>query len=88
MIYLAKSGRLEDTIDYSLIYSRTRKIMEDGVPVHLIEDLSFQLLKAIFQVSNEIQEIEVEIRKPQVSLEGVLDYSAVRIKRHRSDLLD
>lgn len=74
---------LEQTIDYSRVYSVVRQI---------VESTSFRLLEALAEaiahellVDFDVIEVGVRVRKPAVQLGGPLDYAAVEIWRRRSE---
>ena len=73
---------LTKTADYSLVFDATRQI---------VESTSFRLLEALAEaiahellVNFPVQEVGVRVRKPQVPIEGTLDYAGVEIWRQRS----
>ena len=74
---------LEQSVDYGKVYSAVRQI---------VESTSFRLLEALAEaISHEIlvdfpaDEVTVRIRKPEVLLDGPLDYAGVEIHRQRSN---
>lgn len=80
-------GHIFNSVDYSQVYAKTRDIMENtSPPTALIEQLGFRIIRVVLDHWALIDEVDVEIQKPQVSLPGVLDCAAVRIKRSRSDM--
>ena len=74
---------LEQSVDYGKVYGAVRQI---------VESTSFRLLEALAEaIGHEIlvdfpaDEVTVRIRKPQVQLEGPLDFAGVEIHRRRSN---
>ena len=72
---------LERSVDYGKVYTAVRQI---------VESTSFRLLEALAEaISHEIladfavDEVTVRLRKPEVQLEGRLDYAGVEIRRQR-----
>jgi len=74
---------LESTIDYGLVYRAIRPI---------VEARSFKLLESIAEAISDdllarfdVIELVVRVRKPEVKLDGPLDYAGVEITRGRSE---
>jgi dihydroneopterin aldolase len=73
---------LEKSVDYAVVFDAVRQI---------VESTSFKLLEALAEaVAHEllvdfpVQEVGVRVRKPQVPIDGTLDYAGVEIWRRRS----
>lgn len=79
---LKKAGqtdRLEETIDYSRVYQIVEEIViEDEYTI--IEALAESIAQTLLSHLN-IQEILVRVRKPHVSIHGILDSVEVEIVR-------
>jgi len=74
---------LELSVDYGRVYDAVRQI---------VESTSFRLLEALAEaISHElladfdVTEVVVRVRKPEVRLDGPLDYAGVEIHRQRAD---
>ena len=74
---------LELSVDYGQVYECVRQI---------VESTSFRLLEALAEaISHElladfdVTEVVVRVRKPEVRLDGPLDYAGVEIHRQRAD---
>lgn len=72
---------LARTVDYSSVYATVRQI---------VESTSFRLLEALAEaIAHElladvsVSEVGIRVRKPEVDLDGPLDYAGVEIWRHR-----
>lgn len=77
------SDDLNDTIDYTKIYSAARDAME-GTPAQLLEALAQQIADAALQ-DDKVESVWVRIRKPHIALPGMVDYLGVEITRGRDD---
>ena len=78
------SDDLTETVDYSEVHKRVRKIAE-GDPFDLIEAVAERIAASILESHPKIEAVRVKVKKPDVRLEGtVLGGSAVEILRHRS----
>jgi dihydroneopterin aldolase len=74
---------LQLSVDYGRVYDAVRQI---------VESTSFRLLEALAEaISHElladfdVAEVVVRVRKPEVRLDGPLDYAGVEIQRRRED---
>jgi dihydroneopterin aldolase len=74
---------LELSVDYGRVYDAVRQI---------VESTSFRLLEALAEaISHElladfdVTEVVVRVRKPEVRLDGPLDYAGVEIHRQRAE---
>ncbi len=72
---------LEQSVDYGKVYDAVRQI---------VESTSFRLLEALAEAIShelladfEVNEVTVRVRKPEVRLDGPLDYAGVEIQRQR-----
>lgn len=76
------SDDLERTVDYRDVYAATRAVVE-GPPVDLIEALAESIATRLL-ADTPAAEVVVRVRKPDVRLDGPLDYAAVEIRRTRA----
>ncbi|HEY4190383.1 MAG TPA: dihydroneopterin aldolase [Candidatus Limnocylindrales bacterium] len=72
---------LDLSVDYGRVYDAVRQI---------VESTSFRLLEALAEAIShelladfEVTEVVVRVRKPEVRLDGPLDYAGVEIHRRR-----
>jgi dihydroneopterin aldolase len=71
------------SVDYGKVYGAVRQI---------VESTSYRLLEALAEAIShelladfEVAEVIVRLRKPEVRLEGPLDYAGVEIQRRRAN---
>ena len=72
-----------DTIDYTVVYSRIKEIMENH-RFQLLEALSDHLAEMILQTTIAT-EVTIKIRKPAVAIPGPLDFVQVETNRRKID---
>ncbi len=73
---------LEKSVDYSVVFDVTRQIVE-STSFRLLETLAEAIAHELL-VDFPVQEVGVRVRKPDVPIEGTLDYAGVEIWRQRS----
>lgn len=56
-----------------------------GERFNLIEALAERIASRVLDNHPAVRSVEVEVRKPDAPLPGVLDYAAIRIQRSRDD---
>jgi dihydroneopterin aldolase len=74
---------LARTIDYRRVYEITRQVVE-STTYNLIEALAEAIAHEVLGGHEQVQEVVVRVRKPDVRLGGPLDYAAVEIRRVRA----
>lgn len=74
------SDSLEDTVNYKEVYDLVKDLAEVK-KFKLIESLAENIAKVILEAFDSVKNIEVEVRKPQVPIQGHCDYVSVKIKR-------
>jgi len=83
---LRTAGMRDDltaTVDYSMVYQRTRTIVE-GPPLRLTEAVAERIAAAVLDEHPMVRAVEVRVRKPNVRLDDtVLAGSVVEIMRRR-----
>lgn len=77
----AKTDKLTDTIDYTMIYSQIKDIMENQ-RFHLLEAAGGHIAEAILKTTIATG-VTIRIRKPAVPIPGPLDYVQVEISRSK-----
>lgn len=76
---------LEDTIDYSRVFSTVRAVVE-GTKRNLIERVAEDVAQAILR-DFDVESVRVTLSKPNAPIEGAeFDTVAVEIVRDRSDI--
>lgn len=75
----AVSDNLSHTVDYVDIFQRVRRIMEDEKH-NLLERVATRIAE-VSLASDEVINVTVRVRKPGVSLGGVLDTVEVEVSR-------
>lgn len=78
-----KSDDLAHTVHYGEVFNEIKGIVE-GPPFQLLEALAHTIAEKIFSIFSLVQELEIQIRKPEVPIAGILDYAAVEIRRVRN----
>ncbi len=76
-----KTDKLTDTIDYTLVYTQIKEVMENQ-RFHLLEAVGDHIAGLILKttIANEVR---IRIRKPAVPIPGPLDYIQVEIIRSK-----
>ncbi|MDQ0340667.1 dihydroneopterin aldolase [Caldalkalibacillus uzonensis] len=77
-----QSDRLEDTIDYSLIYQLVQGIMARKV-YRLVEAVAEDIAGQILDTFEQVQAVKVKVTKPTPPIPGHYAGVAVEIKRNR-----
>ncbi|GBG56316.1 7,8-dihydroneopterin aldolase [Sporomusaceae bacterium FL31] len=81
----AKAGQtdnLQDTVDYTAIYSRIKDIVENR-RFQLLEALGNHIAEVVLAANTSLQAVTVRIRKPAVPIPGQLDFVQIEISRSR-----
>jgi dihydroneopterin aldolase len=74
---------LTKTIDYGNVYAITRQVVE-STTFNLLEALAEAIAHEVLGEHRQVGEVVVRIRKPEVRLDGPLDYAGVEIRRRRA----
>jgi len=83
--WAGQSDDLVDTVSYSAVYKRVRRIVE-GEPRNLIEAVAESIAAEILAEFPPAERVSVTVRKPEVPMKGsMLDAAGVRITRSRAD---
>ena len=80
-----ETDRLEETVDYRLLYRAVQEVVE-GQPVNLLEHLAQRILDRVQAALEQVPALEpgsirVRVRKPQAPLGGPLQYVQVEVER-------
>lgn len=73
---------LARTVDYRRVYEVTRGVVESRT-YDLIEALAEAIAHELLGAHEQVGEVVVRVRKPEVQLGGPLDYAGVEISRRR-----
>jgi dihydroneopterin aldolase len=74
---------LTRTVDYRAVYGVVRQIVE-STTYNLVEALAEAIAHEILAEQPQVDEVVVRVRKPEVRLDGPLDYAGVEIRRVRN----
>lgn len=76
----AEKDDLRETINYEAVYKLVDRIVKTN-KFHLLEALANSIAKEIKQEYANVLEVEVTVRKPKVSINAIMDYVAIKVKR-------
>lgn len=74
---------LTRTVDYRNVYRAVRQIVE-STTYNLLEALAEAIAHEILAEEALVDEVVIRVRKPEVRLDGPLDYTGVEIRRVRT----
>lgn len=77
-----ESDALDQTVDYAAVFETCRELAEER-SYRLLEALGEAVASALLARFTRVVGVAVEVRKPGVPIDGVLDYVGVRIARSR-----
>ena len=77
-----KSDNVEDSINYADVYQTCKNIVEDK-PVKLIETLAEQIASSLLDQFSYLEQITVEVVKPDPPIPGHYNSVAIEITRGR-----
>jgi len=77
----ARSDKLTDTIDYTLVYNQIKEVMENH-RFHLLEAVGAHIADLILKTT-VATEVTIRIRKPAVPIPGPLDFVQVETSRRK-----
>lgn len=83
-----KQAGISDNLNYSVDYGQVYEIIKDIIEkesFNLLESLAEKICHTIISDFQEIQRIELEVKKPEAPVHGIFDYFAVFLNRKRSD---
>lgn len=76
------SDAVEDTINYALVYALVKETVEQE-QYKLIEKLAEEITIRIFNAFEKVNEIVVEIEKPEAPVNGIYDFFSIQLRRKR-----
>ncbi len=79
----ALSGSLADSVDYGAVYGAVRRVVE-GEHCTLLEELAWRVIAAVMAEWPAVEAVQVRVKKPQVAVEGVVEYLGVEMQRSRA----
>lgn len=74
------SDNIKDTVNYAEVHREIKDVVE-GESFRLIEKLADEIVKVIFEKFSTVQEVELEVIKPNAPFEG--HYKNVSVVIHR-----
>lgn len=77
-----ESDDLKQTVDYQVIYKIAKNTFEN-YKFKLIETVAQKIASQILQLSG-INDVRIRVRKPNVPLNGLLDYVEIEIFREKT----
>ncbi|QDZ17964.1 dihydroneopterin aldolase [Chloropicon primus] len=88
---LESAGRTDDvtrTVDYAAVYRTVKEIVEGRGRRHeLVESLASTIVASVFRGFEQVEHVDVFVKKPQVALMGELEYAGVRMLRTRDEVV-
>jgi dihydroneopterin aldolase len=73
---------LEQTVNYSRVFELCRAQVEER-SYHLLEAIGENVASDVLAHDARIERVVVEVRKPGVPIDGVVEHAGVRIERSR-----
>lgn len=73
---------IELTVDYSDVFEACRAVVEDE-SYHLLEGIAEALAARILARFPPVEQVNLNVKKPGVPLDGVVEHAGVRIERQR-----
>ena len=77
------SDDLTQTVNYSRIFEICRAQVEDH-SYKLLEGIGENICRDVLAFDQRIERVTVEVRKPGVPIEGVLENAGIRLERSRA----
>jgi len=77
-----RSDRLEDTVDYSEVFSLAEDLMNSG-DFTLVEAYAERLAERILSSQARAQSVSIEVLKPDAPIDGAFESVGIRIERDR-----
>jgi dihydroneopterin aldolase len=76
------SDDLAQTVDYGDVFEACRRVVE-GESYHLLEGIAEALAARVLDGFPQVRAVNVNVKKPGVPLDGVIEHAGVRIERSR-----
>ena len=76
------NDNLSQSICYDAVYQLVREYVENR-QFRLIETLAEQICQALLSAFNPLEQVSIQVRKPEAPLPGIFDYVAVALTRSR-----
>ena len=86
-VSLAAAGQTDDlhkTVHYGHVFKMVKEIVT-GPGKNLIEAVAEDIAESILDKYALVQSIRVRVKKPEVAIEGHLEYAGVEIERRQKD---
>ncbi|XP_066390737.1 dihydroneopterin aldolase 2-like isoform X2 [Miscanthus floridulus] len=80
-----ETDSISDTVSYTDIYRIVKDVVE-GPSQNLLESVAHRIASATLLKFSQISAVRVEVKKPHVAVQGIIDYLGVEIVRHRKDM--
>lgn len=77
-----RSDALTDTLNYALVYERVNTIMKERA--NLLEHVGHKIVEALLAEFAQLKRVEVEVRKYNPPLGGILDSVGVTLQGERT----
>lgn len=77
-----QSDKIEDTINFEDVYTIAKEALTNR-SYHLIEAAAGLLIEKLFAEFARVEKIKLNIRKPQVPINGILDHAEIELERNR-----
>lgn len=76
------SDNVKDTVSYADVYNEVKNIVENE-RFNLLEALAENIATTILESYSKVDEIYIQLRKPEAPVNGIYDYFGVEIRRKR-----
>ncbi|KAG2636821.1 dihydroneopterin aldolase 2-like [Panicum virgatum] len=80
-----ETDSIYDTVSYTDIYRIVKDVVE-GPSQNLLESVAHRIASATLLKFSQISAVRVEVKKPHVAVQGIIDYLGVEIVRYRKDM--
>ncbi|XP_062194725.1 dihydroneopterin aldolase 2-like isoform X2 [Phragmites australis] len=81
-----ETDNISDTVSYTDIYRIVKDVVE-GPSQNLLESVAHRIASATLLKFPQISAVRVEVGKPHVAVQGIINYLGVEILRYRKDML-
>ncbi|WVZ65855.1 hypothetical protein U9M48_015153, partial [Paspalum notatum var. saurae] len=80
-----QTDSISDTVSYTDIYRIVKDVVE-GPSQNLLESVAHRIATATLLKFPQVSAVRVEVKKPHVAVQGIVDYLGVEIVRYRKDM--